>query len=585
LVDLRIYRAAFIPVLVAFVTVMFSIQDRPPPLTTALAPDAFDSKGAYATMEEIMRRAPDRRPGSDGDEAIAGLVYGRLQSLPGFEVTRDRFSDEVDGEKTSMTNVIGTVSGPSSRQVVLIAHRDAAGRPGASSAADTASLLELAKVVAGVRHNKTIVFVSTDGATADNAGARRFAESYHGRGKVDATLAIDDIAASSAQRPFLIPWSTNPERASFQLQRTAETALQRELSSEVGSESLVGQFIRLAWPLTLREQGPLLSHGIDALTLTAGGEVPRGSGPDGLDQVSRLRAAHFGKAALTTLLALDSLDTESSPPRSLAWGRKLVPGWAVSLLAFALLAPVLAAALDGFARARRRGLPIGRWMRWTLATGVPFLVVFGAAFLFELLDWLPATASEAASPPSRPSLSESAPALCALALLFAIAWLVLRPVAIGTTPVGSDEGSEEAAVAVALVLSIGLLALWPVNPFAMLLLVPAAHLCLLFALPGSRGRPVLIIGTIAAALLLPVLAVLYYGSRLDLGLGIHRYALMFLVGGGSFWHVLLISVIAGSLLALVVVAAGRRAAERIPEITIRGPKTYAGPGSLGGTEY
>ena len=29
-----------------------------------------------------------------------------------------------------MTNVIGTVSGPSQRQVVLIAHRDAAGRPG-----------------------------------------------------------------------------------------------------------------------------------------------------------------------------------------------------------------------------------------------------------------------------------------------------------------------------------------------------------------------------------------------------------------------------------------------------------------------
>jgi hypothetical protein len=346
---------------------------------------------------------------------------------------------------------------------------------------------------------------------------------------------------------------------------------------------LGGQFIRLAWPLTLRPQGPLVRRDIDALTLTAGGEVPRGSEGDGLDQVSRLRAAHFGKAALTTLLALDSFDTESSPPSYLAWGRKLVPGWAVSLLAFALLAPVLAAALDGFARARRRGRPIGRRMRWTLAAGVPFLVVFGAAFVFELLDWLPATASEAVAPASRPSFAESAPALCGLALLFSIAWLVLRPVAMGAARRLGDDGPEE-AVAVALVLSIGLLALWLVNPFAMLLLAPAAHVCLLLALPGSRGRPAFVVTTTAAALFLPALALLYYGGRLDLGLDVSRYALLLVAGGGSLWNILLVSVIAGSLLSLLLLALGRREPERIEEITIRGPKSYAGPGSLGGTE-
>ena len=232
LVDLRIYRAAFIPVVIALITVMFSIQDRPAPLTSALAPDAFDSKGAYATLREILRRAPDRRPGSEGDAATADLVEGRLQSLAGFETGRDEFSAKVDGEKVSMTNVTGTLSGPSSRQVLLIAHRDAAGRPGASSAADTAILLELAKVLAGVRHNKTIVFVSTDGATADSAGARRFAATYPERDKVDAALVIDDIAAASARRPFLVPWSSDATRGSLQLLRTADAALKRELSSE-----------------------------------------------------------------------------------------------------------------------------------------------------------------------------------------------------------------------------------------------------------------------------------------------------------------------------------------------------------------
>jgi hypothetical protein len=584
LVDVRIYRAAFLPVVAVLITVMFSIQDRPPPLTPSLAPDAFDSKGAYATTLEIMRRAPDRRPGSSGDAAIADLVEGRFQSLPGLGMTRDEFSSEVDGRKTPMTNVIGTLSGPSTRQVVLMANRDAAGRPGASTAADTATLLELAKVLAGVRHDKTIVLVSADGSTADNAGARRFAAEYPERNKIDGMLVVHDIAAASANRPFLIPWSTDPKRGSLQLLRTADAALKRELSSDVGSESVASQFIRLAWPLTLRPQGPLVSEDIDALTLTAAGEVPRGSEPDGIEDVSRLREAHFGRAALSTVLALDSSGGESSPPSYLVWGRKVVPGWAVSLLAFALLAPVVAAALDGFARARRRGRPIGLQMRWTLATAVPFLVLFGAAFVFELFDWLPHTASEAIAPASRPSFSEAAPALCGLALVFGIAWLVLRPVAMGPAR-GMNDGEPEEAVGVALVLSLAMLALWFVNPFAVLLLVPAAHLCLLFAMPGSRGRPALVVTTAMAALLLPVLALLYYGTRFDLGLDLNRYALMLVVGGGSLWHIVLVSVIAGSLTSLLLLAfGGRREPERIEEITIRGPTSYAGPGSLGGTE-
>jgi hypothetical protein len=147
-----------------------------------------------------------------------------------------------------------------------------------------------------------------------------------------------------------------------------------------------------------------------------------------------------------------------------------------------------------------------------------------------------------------------------------------------------NDGEPEEAVAVALVLSIALLALWFANPFAMLLLVPAAHLCLLFAMPGSRGRPALVGAATATALLLPALALLYYGARFDLGLDVSRYALMLVVGGGSLWNIVLVSVIAGSLTSLLLLAFSRREPERIEEITIRGPTSYAGPGSLGGTE-
>ena len=40
------------------------------------------------------------------------------------------------------------------------------------------------------------MLVSTDGAAADAAGARRLAESYPDRDKVDAVLVLDDLGAA-----------------------------------------------------------------------------------------------------------------------------------------------------------------------------------------------------------------------------------------------------------------------------------------------------------------------------------------------------------------------------------------------------
>jgi hypothetical protein len=83
---------------------------------------------------------------------------------------------------------------------------------------------------------------------------------------------------------------------------------------------------------------------------------------------------------------------------------------------------------------------------------------------------------------------------------------------------------------------------------------------------------------------LPALVLLYYGARFDLGFDLSRHLLLFAAGGGSLWNVILASLIAGSLLASLVIALARREPAQLPEITIRGPRTYAGPGSLGGTE-
>jgi Peptidase family M28 len=581
-VDVRIYRATFVVTLLTLVVAMFSIHEQPRPLSSTLAPDAFDEQGAYGALSDILGRQPDRPPGSVGDAAVAGKVTTRLKSL-GFETSRDEFSAKADGEDVHMVNVTGVLSGPSDRQLVVLAHRDAASRPSASSAANTAVLLELARALSAVRHQKTLVFVSTDGGTAGGAGARRFAERWPDKGKVDAVLVLDDVAAAYARRPFLVPWSSDSRRASPELVRSANFALAKELGAGAGSESPAGQFVHLAWPVTLREQGALLESGLDAVTMTAHGEVPRAPGTDTLANMSRLRLARVGKAALSTVLALDAARSFShSPGGYIQFGRQLLPRWALALVVLGLLAPALAAALDGLARAGRRGRPAGRWLRWTLATSVPFLLVLLAARVFELLGWLPTNVGEALSPGTRPAFSETAPVLFALLALFALAWFLLKPLVRGRHRL-AREHSPEASIALALVLGLEVAVLWVGNPFAALLLLPVVHLSLLTSLEDGPRRPLAALAA-SSALLLPAVVLVYYGGRLDLGLDPTHYGLLMLVSLHSVSGVLLGSLIAGSLASAIMLALAQPERSAPAEVTVRGPSSYAGPGSLGGTE-
>jgi hypothetical protein len=78
---------------------------------------------------------------------------------------------------------------------------------------------------------------------------------------------------------------------------------------------------------------------------------------------------------------------------------------------------------------------------------------------------------------------------------------------------------------------------------------------------------------------------LYYGARLDLGLSLDSYVLMLVSAlSGSLTSALLGSLVAGTLISAVLVATRASRPEAPSGVTIRGPVTYAGPGSLGGTE-
>jgi hypothetical protein len=247
--------------------------------------------------------------------------------------------------------------------------------------------------------------------------------------------------------------------------------------------------------------------------------------------------------------------------------------------------PAVIASFDAFARARRRRLPVGRWIGWTIAAAVPFGLALAVALVLQLIGWLPGSAAEALAPATRPSSGSAVPALLGVLAALALGWVYVRPIFAGRTR-GLVLAAPPAAVALALVLSIEVLLVCVVDPFTALMLVPSAHLCVLAALPERPRRSFLAGGILAGALMLPVLALAFYGVRLHLGGDPIAYALL-IVGSatGSVWTAVLGSLLAGTLVSAAIVCVARARVEEIDDpVTVRGPVTYAGPGSLGGTE-
>jgi hypothetical protein len=249
---------------------------------------------------------------------------------------------------------------------------------------------------------------------------------------------------------------------------------------------------------------------------------------------------------------------------------------------------------------------------WVLSASLPFVLAVLA------IVGLRAVGAIDAAPPGPVggdalTLSGGAVAIlvglvCIIALGFVVRWRVGRhlltdtpapaePPSNGQTrsrsrraSVPDDPASPGAAAAFLLVLCAITLLLWLENPFAAALLVPALHLWLWIVGPEQRPRAPLAVLLFAAGLVPGVLALLYYAAVLGLGAVPAAWNAVLMLAGGSVSVVSAIewSIVAGcvvSLAAMIVRIARepRPVADDLP-ITVRGPLTYAGPGSLGGTK-
>jgi len=586
-IEPRIYRAAFIPAVLAVVLVMFSLENRPRPVPQGLAADVlFDGDTALRELRAIVERHPDRSPGSLSSAAFARDVAARFRALEpeGFETAVDSWEEN----GVPLVNVIASRPGATREQIVIIAARDAESVPDATgSAGDTAALLELARVIAGRPSEKTLVLASVDGSTLGDAGARRFAETAQDGDRIEAVVALSNLAAARSDGPLVLAWSTDDRRGSIGLYRTAAQSVREELGSEPPEEGAIGQFTRLAYPLGLGAQGPLLADGIEAIRISGSGELPPPVDDRDLEDVDEDRLGLLGRASLRLVSALDgAADPPEHGPRSyVAVSRKVLPGWVLALLAGALLLPALAASVDAFARAGRRKEHAPGWWRAIALRTIPFLAAFAMAELLVVVDWAPDVGAAPSDPGLHPFDGEAAATLGACAATALLVWLLVRSRLRRYAEAAATAG---AGAVTALALAGLTLAVWVLNPFAALLLVPAVHLWMLAMLSGSRLGARTAVAVVIAGLLPPLLAAVVYLERLSLGPVEGLWYLWLLVTGHAVSPVTTLlacafAAVAASAIAVMAARVGTPPPLEPEAPRVRGPGGYAGPGSLGGT--
>jgi hypothetical protein len=520
----RLYRGAFLLLGLPLVVLAFSVT-RPGVLAAPQLPPTFDGAGARALAVEFARAYPDRAPGTSG--ALGAAQWFRDQMRPfGLPVTADSWQQRVPGlGRVRLQNLWAVVAGKSTDALVVMAHRDDTGAgPGANDdGSGTAALVELARGYAqtdggstrqSVQPEHTVVFLSTDAGAFGGLGAERFAARlpFH----VTAVVNLDAIAGPGI--PGIVITGDTARSPAGVLVETAARRLLEQTGDRARRASLGTQLLDLAFPFTLYEQGPLVSHGVPAVTLTTAGSRP----PDDFgDRPGRLDGRHLTAVGRTAEQLLGSLDQEVALPQattSFVWaGDRVVRGWAIELLLFGLALPYLVAVTDLFARCRRRGVALAPAIRSLRSRLGLWLFAGGAFIVFRVFGAWPRAPSRPLSPGAPVAGTWPVAALAGLAVLLVLAWTIGRQRLVPRREVTAAESFAGETVAL---LGLGVTALLVVatNAFALIFLLPMLHAWVwLPQLPRSAraGRAAVFAFGLVGPLLIPLSLALRVGLGLD----------------------------------------------------------------------
>ena len=179
-----------------------------PPLSQD--PVTFDGQAAFATVSTLTTQFSRRAAGSDASNRCAVWLVGALKHL-GLQTHIASFAATINGKAVALQNVWGVSKGQSAGTIVLVANRDSPplSTQGAdNNASGVAVLLELARDFATTPHQRTMVFLFTDGDSWGGLGARDFVNESLPPDTA-AAIALRDVGGARTTGLSLDGWSAS----------------------------------------------------------------------------------------------------------------------------------------------------------------------------------------------------------------------------------------------------------------------------------------------------------------------------------------------------------------------------------------
>ena len=498
---LQAWLVAVVALLVAFLTLEPPLED-----VESSGVATFIAADAVRAAADLAKVAPQRAPGTQGARAGADWVQARFAELDrGNRVAVQPFVARTRGDTLPLANVFFTqpaaAEAKSQRNILVVARRDTP-RGVAAGASGTAMLVELARATAKSRYRHRLIFLSVDGTSLGNAGLRWYLRSVE-RSRIAGVVVLDAPAEGTGREIHL--WSGGAGRQALALRQVAERSVRGAGFVASPLPSFAEQLVRLAAPETRGDQRAAIDRGVPAVTLSGRDEsvLPADASP--LDP-TRVDAA--GTATLNLINRIDAIERANIPDAALAYaGRVLRPSVGrLALLLFAL--PLLVMALDAAARVRRARVRLSVGLA---AVGWRFVTPLAVLLLAHLLTmWDVLRPPSVGRPPSPAELTLGARGVLVilfLALVALVLWLWVRPRIVAT-------GANPPAEAAGALVWLGLVTLvaWWLAPFALVLILPAAHAALAATVAPRRWQ---VVALAVLALAAPVAVVLTTASDID----------------------------------------------------------------------
>ncbi len=478
------YAVSVLVVLAVLVLVFLSIST--PSAAVEIPTDLtfFDSQRAFQRAQSLARLYPDRQLGSQ--EALGATAwYEDVLSSQGIEFARFQYTMPHGMQDVTVTNIAVILAGADPETIVISSPRDALEDAQVSplaQASGTATLLDLARVFAERAHDKTLVFLSTEGGVQGSLGAAAFLANYERRADVQALVSIQALGMEG--RDTLYAGTIGPGSSTPGWMVELATNILGQINVDLRVPNLQQQIASQALQVLHGEQVAGLSRGIASLTI-----YDRGEGA-----VTAAGLSSQGAAVERLILALDQAGAFPRDPGTavvLGSGR-FITKTTLNILGLIFLVPPLLMAAAWLLVTRLK--PAG-WLRH-LRNLASFLLPLGLMPLLGCLTarigLLPIYARHAV-PVSGSAVQPQWPITLVLLSLFLLAFVLLRHFLGYLRPQEPRAVTEMAKLTGGLVLlEIGLALLVSSSPFSLLGAISAAWLwpfCTCFLEPPSAAVP------------------------------------------------------------------------------------------------